>query len=222
MAGKKHITFIYASKRCSCSRCCSCPPPAPSKPDPDHLLLILVVKKMGARPSLSAAPQANAADEACRWAKGCWQSQWVSHQVPILHSYRSLCLSLSHSLGPILISFAFALSQFVQHVRYLECAAKTLHQAGRRRREWVLGGTKSGQLSRASTQLTHFPIQFGVTPTFGYTLSSARLSCHFRLGGLLIVPTDIRHIRKSIKIKRGAAPARAPSTLAQDTYLNAK
>jgi len=69
VAGKKHITFIYARDVVLLQpRPQTQPQPRPfcfcSKPDPDHLLLILVVKKMGA-PRVPELPGPQLSDRQC-------------------------------------------------------------------------------------------------------------------------------------------------------------
>lgn len=182
--------------------CCS---PSWSKPDPDHLLLILVVKKMGARRPQPAAPQANAADEACRWAKGCWQSQWGSQVTIPSTSLPLLSLSVSLSRRAILISFALCTTWNVLPRDLLGEQGQQLR--GR-------GGGAGQRWHNTHTHTTHsFSHSVWGNAHFWVRSSQPQWSCHFRLGGLLIVPTDICHIRKSIKIKRAAAEGGRGTTM---------
>lgn len=111
----------------------------------------------------------------------------------------SLSLSVSLSRRPILISFALLLCALLGM-----CCQDTAGAAERR-----VGG-HLGRVSSGTTHTTH-SFSHSVWGNAHFWVRSSRpqprpqLSSHFRLGGLLIVPTDIRHIRKSIKIKRAAA-----------------
>lgn len=140
----------------------STPLPPCSKPDPDHLLLILVVKKMGAR---RPQPQRRRQMPQMRHADGqkvAGNPNGQHSQVPILQPLSppslpvSVCLSLSRR--PILISFALLLCALLG----MCCQDRGGAERG--------GAPRPGQLwhNTHNTQLTHFPIQFGATPTFGY------------------------------------------------------
>lgn len=109
----------------------------------------------------------------------------------------SPCLSVSLSRRPILISFALLLCALLGM-----CCQDTAGAAERGE------GAHLGRVSSGTTHTTHsFSHSVWGNAHFWVRSSRPQLSSHFRLGGLLIVPTDIRHIRKSIKIKRAAAEA---------------